>query len=177
MGRKHDEFDILKSSIKTEGCWLWTGAKGKYGYGHVVSNKIHTYAHRVSYEQNVGNIPNGFWVLHKCDNPSCIRPDHLFLGNQSDNMVDMYKKGRWSRDSKGERNSNHKFTERDIHFIRTGFNTGLITNKELADLYGTNKASMSRILRGRIWKDVLPSVPASKTVLKGLGAPAIISIQ
>ncbi len=81
---------------KTDGCWNWTGCvsgpEGKYGGINILGKKQK--AHRVSYELNVGPIPGGLCVLHKCDNPKCVRPDHLFLGTKKDNSQDCIKKGR-----------------------------------------------------------------------------------
>lgn len=80
------------------GCWLWIGHKTKLGYGifadHEPSRwRIH-FAHRISYRLTVGEIPNGLFICHHCDVPACVRPDHLFLGTQADNMADMRRKGK-----------------------------------------------------------------------------------
>ena len=80
---------------KTEGCWLWTGACASRGYGHLVIKKPrYTTAHRLSWEIHNGPIPKGLWVLHHCDTPACVRPDHLFLGTRADNEHDRTMKGR-----------------------------------------------------------------------------------
>lgn len=79
---------------KTETCWLWVGAKNWGGYGHVKVNGIMVSAHRRSYEMEFGSIPTGFHVLHKCDNPSCVNPEHLYLGTHRDNMKDRAEKKR-----------------------------------------------------------------------------------
>lgn len=82
---------------KTDGCWLWIGGKGHNGYGTLyvagAANR-QMKAHRLSWRIHFGTIPGGLWVLHHCDNPPCVRPDHLFLGNRSDNMKDAGRKGR-----------------------------------------------------------------------------------
>ena len=79
--------------IKTTGCWQWLGATHA-GYGVFGFNRQMMRAHRVSYELYVGPIPPGLSVLHRCDNPPCTNPDHLFVGTQLDNMRDMCAKGR-----------------------------------------------------------------------------------
>lgn len=85
--------------VKTDACWLWAGARSgtmKYGYLHFGSKTERSpkAAHRVSWEIHRGQIPEGIWVLHRCDNPKCVNPDHLFLGNRTDNMRDAAAKGR-----------------------------------------------------------------------------------
>ena len=75
-------------------CWMWRGTKTSYGYGKMRDHYKHVGTHRVSYMLNVGPIPSKMHVLHKCDMPACVNPDHLFLGTQADNMKDMFKKGR-----------------------------------------------------------------------------------
>lgn len=79
-----------------DGCWEWTASTHKFGYGQLfVEWKARPLqAHRVSWELHFGEIPKGKHVLHKCDNPLCVRPDHLFLGTHEDNLSDMNRKGR-----------------------------------------------------------------------------------
>lgn len=85
---------------KDDGCWEWTASVNRRGYGWLhFGGKVERKAlkaHRVSWEIHNGPIPDGLWVLHKCDNPRCVRPDHLFLGDRTDNMRDCAAKGRIS---------------------------------------------------------------------------------
>ena len=78
---------------KTDTCWIWKLSCSKKGYG-IFHNEFHASAHRFSYILHFGEIPEGLLVCHKCDNPPCIRPDHLFLGTDADNRRDAQQKGR-----------------------------------------------------------------------------------
>lgn len=82
-------------------CWNWKGCKDRFGYGMMSSkhNKSPFKAHRISYEIHKEVIPKGLWVLHKCDNPSCVNPNHLYLGTQFENMRDASNRGRLSQTS------------------------------------------------------------------------------
>lgn len=104
---------------KSGKCWVWTACKQAFGYGKFVIKKGDSpvAAHRLSYELEVGQIPKGLFVLHRCDNPACVRPAHLFIGTQRDNMQDMRSKGRWSyksRNQTGERNPNSILTDAQV---------------------------------------------------------------
>lgn len=94
LERFHEKYEKVPFS----GCWIWTHAKmAKGGYGRITfkqGSQVGVGAHRVSWELHNGPIPNGMWVLHRCDVPACVNPDHLFLGNASDNALDAVSKGR-----------------------------------------------------------------------------------
>lgn len=79
---------------KTETCWLWKGAHCQFGYGFIVDRGKRWVTHRYSYQLHFGPIPDGLQVLHRCDNGACVRPDHLWLGTQSENLLDCNAKGR-----------------------------------------------------------------------------------
>lgn len=85
---------LLRNVKKTDGCWLWTGYTSTFGYGMMRFMGKSQNAHRLSWQVHRGPIPDGLSVLHKCDVPACVNPDHLFLGTQSDNMKDCASKGR-----------------------------------------------------------------------------------
>jgi hypothetical protein len=92
---------------KTKDCWLWKGSKLQSGQGQFSTNQGTVLAHRFSYELAHGKIPNKLRVLHKCDNPLCVRPDHLFLGTDSDNMQDALYKERLARQTPCDYNGKH----------------------------------------------------------------------
>ena len=135
---------FFKNTRKTKGCWIWTGSKNRDGYGRF----YHTSAHRASYEIFKGGIPVGISVLHSCDNPSCVNPNHLWLGTQADNMHDCIAKGRFSFLPMGEKHHKAKLTVKDVAEIRR--------SKEfcqtLANHYGVHKSTVARIKRSEIWR-------------------------
>lgn len=133
---------------KSSDCWEWTGAKKPTGYGLcTVKRKIHR-AHRLSYEMAYGPIPDGLCVCHRCDNPSCVNPDHLFLGTIEDNMRDMVSKGRNS-DRRGAKNAMAKLNSGQAAFIRSSN----MRQSWLATMFGVSNALIHNIKNGRHWTD------------------------
>lgn len=97
MGKTRPLADRFWAKVnKTEGCWEWTGAKGRGGYGQLYVDGKDVRAHRVSWELHHGPIPKGMFVCHHCDNQPCVRPEHLFIGDNAANMRDAFAKGRHS---------------------------------------------------------------------------------
>lgn len=136
---------------KTDDCWEWTGTRAISGYGVAWRDGTRPYAHRLSWEIHNGPIPAGMYVLHHCDNPPCIRPDHLFLGNQRDNMRDMADKGR-ARGviERGPANPNSKLTAEDVRAIRVGLATGQ-RQADLARRFCVRPQSIDAIATGKSW--------------------------
>jgi len=135
--------------IKTDGCWNWTAYKDKRGYGAFLLAGHPKLAHRVSYQLYVGEIPDGLCVCHRCDNPACVRPDHLFLGTVADNMRDRTVKGRGG-DHAGERNGRAKLTIEQVIEIRARYSNGA-RRIDLAKEFGVTPTNISFISRGRHW--------------------------
>lgn len=122
---------------KTESCWLWTGAKKPKGYGVIgVGGKKSGLAHRVSWRLASGSDPGPLWVLHRCDNPSCVRPDHLFLGTAKTNTADMVAKGRGVRP---------KLTPEAVKEIRGAVEAGE-SSRSLAKRYGVSGTLIRKAL-------------------------------
>lgn len=127
-------------------CWPWLASRNKDGYGRIgIGGHYGTMllAHRVSWELNIGAIPDGLHVLHRCDNPKCVNPKHLFLGSQTDNMADKAEKGR----AGGERHPSAKLSLAEVDNIRRA--SGL--HREIASQFGISRQSVSNIKSGKSW--------------------------
>ncbi len=140
--------------IRTElgPCWIWTKSKGHSGYGMASFKGMPRRAHRFSWEVNNGRIPAFFQVLHKCDNPPCVNPQHLFLGDPKDNSNDKIAKGRAS-DMRGNNNPAAKLSEVQITEIRMATkNRGM--GRIVAKKFGVSPTCISRIRLWRSWRHV-----------------------
>ena len=135
------------------GCFLWTGTTTGGGYGRVRRGKRTHYAHRVAYELFVGPIPGGMNVLHRCDTPACVNPDHLFLGTPADRVRNRDEKGRAAA---GEQHFRARLTEDDVRTIRARAAAGE-TQRPLAREYGVDQATISNIVTRKSWKHVQDS--------------------
>lgn len=160
MARKIDDYEthFWTKVRKTDSCWEWTAARGwnngvpNSGYGQYNVHRKGVYAHRYAWEITNGPIPEKTLVLHKCDNPICVRPDHLFLGTHNDNMADMTMKGRRSRvGSPGLSNPRAKLTKEQADAIRLKHLYFQKTQHELAREYGVCQTTISRVTRGEHW--------------------------
>jgi hypothetical protein len=140
-----------KKVIKSDGCWNWIGCRKKQGYGNIRVDGKTVMAHRVSWEMVNGSIPDGLCVLHKCDNPSCVNPDHLFLGTKMDNHCDMVDKGRRAS-FVGASNGRAKLTQEQVSVVKELYSTGRLTQREIGKLYGVTDVVVSYILSGKIWR-------------------------
>jgi len=133
-----------------DGCWNWTSNIQSKGYGTLTWQRKMTYAHRLSYEIHYGPIPSGAFVCHTCDNPSCVNPEHLFIGSPKDNSSDMVAK---NRQCKGSAFPQSKLTTRDIKEMRRLRNNGY-TYQRLADRYKISKSHARHCVNKRYWKHV-----------------------
>jgi len=136
-------------------CWRWRAwCDPRWGYGRMHVGTHHRKrmfrAHRLAWLLHRGPIPAGLWVLHRCDNPPCVRPDHLFLGTHDDNMQDMAMKGR-GRVSAGMLNPHRKLDTKHIAAIRAAYASGLYSQDALAKEFQIGQTHVSRIVRGEAW--------------------------
>lgn len=132
---------------KTDDCWLWTGRQNAKGYGRVFTYSRRAgrtcreeMAHRVSYQLAYGPIPDGLLVCHRCDNPPCIRPNHLFVGTNLDNVYDARAKLRLAK----------KLTPADVYAIRAACDRGE-THRSIADRYGLACGTVTKIKLRQRW--------------------------
>jgi hypothetical protein len=152
---------------KTSGCWIWTGATNSCGYGDIWATTRLERAHRVSWFFAHGPIPEGKLVLHKCDNPPCVNPDHLFLGTHRDNTQDMFKKNRANK-VRGEGHPLTFFTEDQVIELRRRYGAGEDI-KLLAKEFNTTRDSIYPAVSGRTWKHLPGAI--KRGLPKGAIAP------
>jgi len=139
---------------KTTTCWNWTGATMWKGYGvfGIAPERRHLRAHRYAWEIAHGTIPRGLFVLHRCDNRRCVRPEHLFLGTHDDNMRDKMQKG-GRIDARGANNYNAKLTDAHVRRLREMSRRGVL-HKNIATMFGVTRAAVSYAARGDTWSHV-----------------------
>lgn len=138
-------------------CWSWRASTHKDGYGWIKIAGRMDLAHRASWMVNFGAIPRGLYVLHKCDNPVCTNPKHLFLGTQIDNMKDMSAKGRRigrPTSGKGERAGGAKLTEKQVLAIRSRYAMGGVSQCALAKRYGLTPSPIGQIINRITWRHI-----------------------
>lgn len=144
-------------------CLEWVSFKAPSGYGHFMVWGAPWRAHRVAWIIANGPIPQGMHVLHTCDNPACVKVEHLFLGTHAQNMDDMAKKGRACRRvgprppfrvAKGSSNGSSKLTEEQVTQMRADYSVGGITQKQLGRKYGVSQSLAAMIVLKKIWTHV-----------------------
>lgn len=141
---------------KSEGCRLWTGATTHGGYGVLQRGGGGgglVRAHRLAYELTYGPFSPDLDVCHRCDNPACVRPDHLFLGTAKDNVADMMRKGRQSMGQRhrGERHPFAKLTDEQVRAMRREYAAGGTSHGKLSSKYGVSERAVLNILHRKTW--------------------------
>lgn len=149
-------------------CWNWTAShlmgEGKQPYGKISFNKIFYFAHRISYLMHYKEDPREMCVLHKCDNPRCVNPAHLFLGTNDDNVQDKKSKGRhrgfkmkpksYEGTARGVNHGMSKLNNQNVIQIKEEYCKGGITYQQLGSKYGVSKKTILNIINNRTWKHV-----------------------
>ena len=141
-------------------CWIFTGATNDFGYGIVgtgARGQPNDRAHRITYRHFVGDIPNGMFVCHECDVPSCCNPSHLFLGTNQDNVNDMIRKGRNSKPPRnphvvGSAHPLSKLTEEQAVLIRHMYANGSL-QRDIAKQFGVAHQTISKVVRNKRYKN------------------------
>jgi hypothetical protein len=147
-----------------DGCWEWTASRRPHGYGQFNLRGMLCGAHRVAYEHYIGPIPSGLHVCHSCDNPICVRPDHLFLGTAAENQADCIAKGRQGdRGSPGGLRRGGKLDHHKVVGVRVACLIG-IQQREVAGMFGISRNTVQRIFYGKLWAHLPPGRIVSGTV-------------
>ena len=164
IGNGKNKLRFLNKLEKSDGCWIWKGSKDKRGYGVISINSKTVKVPRLSWSIYNGKIPTGKIICHKCDNPPCVNPEHLFLGTWSDNMQDMKKK---KRNLAGEKHKMAKLTAKQVYRIKDDCES---TTNNLAKKYGVHPSTIQRILNGKRWSCLKPEAKKEKCpVCRGKG--------
>lgn len=151
------EYDRFMKSIKIDGpddCWLWTRSRMKANWHSQWRNQAGSIelAHRAAWRLMKGAIPDGMFVLHKCDNPICMNPSHLFLGTQKDNLLDMWGKGRARpKSSLGEKHGMSKLKAESVLEIRKSS----LDSQQLACIYDVSPTTIDDVRKRKTWKHLI----------------------
>lgn len=152
---ERDRFMSKITKMLENGCWLWTASRNLKGYGTFKSydqGKV-VKAHRHAYVLFIGPITNGLHVCHRCDNPSCVNPGHLFLGTNADNVADKISKNRQAKPLLGSTHPASITNEVDVKAIRQAREQG-VSRLALMEQYGLTLGCLKNILSRRTWKHV-----------------------
>jgi hypothetical protein len=142
----------LESYIDKSGdCWTWMGRRNPWGYGSYTENYKTMFAHREMYKRYVGEIPDGFVVLHKCDNPACCNPAHLSVGTHRDNQLDKFAK---NRQAKGDKCGTSILTSAQVLAMREMYSSGKVTYKQLASMYEVCVDTVRKAVQRIYWRHI-----------------------
>ena len=147
----HERYVVVDRGYLTP-CWEWKTRVGRAGYGGVMMDGKTYVASRVSWTIFRGAIPEGLWVLHHCDNPPCVNPDHLFPGTRTDNIADMERKGR-AKHPRGEAHGMAVLTEGDIRKLRELQRAGN-SLRAIASVLGVSISCCHAVCSGKTWRHV-----------------------
>lgn len=147
------------TDVQPTGCWNWLGAKDKRGYGFIYYGGRNQRAHRIVYLLGHGDIPVGMYICHRCDNPSCVKPEHLFLGSPAANYWDARRKGRMPRlervpyDTSGENNGQAKLGADDVRRVRILRQNGAQL-LAIAERFGISRTQVHNIITRKKWASI-----------------------
>lgn len=142
-------WDKVKVAAEND-CWEWIGGRHERGYGMMTIRHKGVRSHRFSYLIHNGPLPANSCVCHRCDNPPCVNPEHLFLGTHKENMEDRDGKGR-NVNKRGDDNGASVLTSDQVREIKRLRDTGEMTQRAVAKRYGVGQGTVSRIVLGQCW--------------------------
>jgi len=155
MGRpKNILKDVWKRINKRDenDCWEWVGGKDKDGYGRMMIDRHNYRTHRLTYIETYGSIPEGLIICHRCNNPSCCNPNHLYAGTIRENSQQCTKEG---RRVSGEKHYKTILSDKDILKIRSLYSTGTFSQRELGRMFGVTQAAIWYIINNKTRKYIL----------------------
>lgn len=165
--RKNAFWAKINVTENKDECWEWKEYVDKNGYGRFKIGRTFFPSHRVSFSLSKKGKLSSFLVCHKCDNPKCCNPAHLFLGTQQENIDDCIAKGRYITGdkngmvkhpelvTKGDKHHNAKFTDSQIIDIRKIYAEGKTSHKKLGKIYSVSANTIKDIVNGKTWKHLL----------------------
>ena len=147
----HERFHASYLPVPESGCWLWEKSLVSHRYGCFWNGEKNVRAHRFSFEERNGKIPGKMNVCHKCDTPSCVNPDHLFLGTQSDNLADAVAKGR--KKAREESGLYRGVMTEELARKARSLRANGVSNREIARRLNISEGYCSEVARGLRWAD------------------------
>ncbi len=143
---------LMRKADLVDGCWVWSGPLDRDGYGHTRLFGTRR-AHRAMWIAINGPIPAGLCVLHRCDNPPCVRPEHLFLGTQAENQYDRARKGRYAKGDEHHMHGSRKLAREQAEQICRRYEAGE-TQDSIAKAFGVSHSHVGRVVRGEYYEGI-----------------------